>query len=287
MTASTLPIAPPRPRSITFALVLITLGITLLLANMGYLAALRWRDLVALWPVLLVVAGTDLLIRPRSFALAVATQIAILVVTFVYLVSGIGPVPPAAPSEASVPRAGVSELRLTLNYGAGALELHGGSRELFTVRSSAQDVTHTVAQAGETASATLSSTSERVFSWPEPERTWDVAVPSDIPTSLSLHLGAGEFDIDLQDVQVTRATISAGAADIVVRLPRPSGDVSISISTGASSVTIIAPDGVEYSIQQSGALQSRSGFTQSRGYVDATDRVTVKVTGAMSEVTVR
>jgi hypothetical protein len=286
MTAPTIAIPQQRSPSIAFPLVLITLGVAFLAANAGYLQGLRWSDIFRLWPVLLVLAGVDIMLKPRSFVAAAVVEIAIIAAAFAYLVSGITFTPTATSFDVSVPRAGASELTLTVNYGGGALTFSGGGTDLVAVRSTRQDVARTVDQSG--ARASVSVTAEDAFWMGGPnDRRWEMTVPSDVRTGMTLNLGAGDFDVDLSAVQLTRATINAGASDLWVRLPQPKGDVPITISTGASSVVIEVPTGVQYTVMPTSVLGSVSGRTQSDGYASATDRVTIKVSAGMSSVTIR
>lgn len=289
MTASSASLAtqPAPSRSIVFPLVLITIGAALLLGNFGYLSGLRWTDVLQLWPILLVLAGVDVMLRSRSFLAAAIVEIAIIVVTVAYLASGITIGPVAASYDTVVPRAGATSATLTVNYGAGALTLSGGGADLVSVRSTRQDVTRTVDQTGASAVVVLSSSSEAILGYAGRDRTWDITLPADVRTSMTLNLGAGDFDIDLSNIKVARATINAGASDLTVRLPRPSGDVPMTISTGMSSIQIDVPAGVAYRIEDTSVLGSLSGTRESSTYATATDRVTIKLSAAMSAVTIR
>ena len=282
-----LPAPSPRTPSIAFPLVLISLGIAFLLGNLGYMSGLHWNDVIRLWPVLIILAGTDLLLRPRSFVSAAVVEIAIVAVAFAYLLSGAtGPIAGTS-FEISVPRAAATELGLTLNYGAGTLDLNGGATDLVAVRSSQADVTKTVNQNGSSASVTL--TSERPdFVWSGADRRWDVQIPSDVRTGMTLNLGAGEFNVDLTNVQLSRATINAGASNTTVRLPKAvQGDVRITISTGASDLKIYVPSGVAYRVTQTGVLTGTSGPTESANYATATDRITISISTAAGSVSIR
>lgn len=286
MTTQTLPISTRRDPSIVVPLVLIALGVAILLVNAGYLSGIRWSDVLQLWPLLLVLAGVDILVRPRSFALAAVTEIAIIVVAAAYLTSSVTALPANTSFDVTVPRAGVSDLNVTVNYGAGMLTLAGGASDLLSVRSSHQDVTRTVDQSGPSAAIVLDANPGNAFTFGR-DRRWDITLPSDVRAELTLNLGAGDFDIDLSAVRVVRAAINSGASDLVIRLPRARGDVPMTISSGASSVQIIVPSGVEYSIESTGVMHSINGATRSPGYSAAADRLTIHLSAAMSSVTVK
>lgn len=289
MTTPTLaiPTVPRRTHSIAFPLLLIALGIAFLLANLGYLRGLNWSEVVRLWPVLIIVAGVDLLLRPRSYVAAAIVEVAIIAVAFAYLLAGATAGPSALSYSVNVPRAAATDLGLTVNYGAGQLSLAGGGTDLVAVSSTSEDVSRTVDQTGGSTRVTVSSNANSAFGVDGRDRRWTIRLPSDVRTTMTLNLGAGDFDVDLSGVKVSRATINAGASDLTVTLPTPSGTVPLRISSGASSVTVVVPPGVAYSVTSTGVLHSVTGPLQSAGYATATDRVTIDISIAAGSVVIR
>jgi hypothetical protein len=120
-----------------------------------------------------------------------------------------------------------------------------------------------------------------------PDRQWDVRIPSDLPVALTINVGAGNFDLDLRDVQLRSARISNGASDLTVRLPKPSGDVNVNISAGASSITLAVPQGVAYRVRTTGGLNSVNGIEESATYPTAADQFTVVISAGASSITIR
>src|SRR5688572_24779988 len=279
----------PGP-SIAFPLVLIALGGVFLLANMGYVSGLSWNRVAQLWPAILVLIGVDLLLRPRSMAAAVLAEVAIVGAALVFLVAAppIGGVTPGAFVAAeNVGRDGATEMSLTLGYGAGELRLSGGASDLVAVKSTQQDVDlQRVLRSGNTAAVNVRSNTPNP-AFVTTSRSWDVRVPSDIPVALTLDLGAGDFNVDLRDVMITRMTVNNGASDLTIGLPTPKGDVPITISTGASSVTLEAPVGIQYRVTTTGGLNSIAGTQETAGYAAARDRLTVTISAGASSITIR
>ncbi|HKY51038.1 MAG TPA: DUF5668 domain-containing protein [Candidatus Limnocylindria bacterium] len=290
--------SPRRTPSIAFPLVLISLGLVFLLANAGYLSGISWRDVLQLWPVLLVLLGVDLLLRPRSMLAAVVVEVAIIGAALLYLAAG--PALPGANSintggytaQESVLRTGASSLSLTLGYGAGDLTVRAGATDavmpsLVMVKSTHEDIdlNWNVPSSG-AAVVDLKSVGPNDVVRAD-RRAWDVTVPSDMPVGLTLNLGAGDFDIDLSNVMVKEATINNGASNLELALPKPSGDVPITISTGASSVDLRVPAGVQYRVRVTGAMNSISGPEESSGYSSAADRLTISISAGVSSITVR
>lgn len=294
MTTPNIALSPPARRepSVALPLVLIAIGIAFLLANAGYISGVWWQRLAEIWPILLVLIGVDLLLRPRSMAAAVIAAMLIIGLSFVYVLSspalplGQGTSTGGFPFENTVTRQGATQLAVTLDYGAGELGLTGGASDLVNVKSSTEDVdVQDIIRTGSQAAVILRSSAAPPIG--SVDRRWDVRLPSDIPTALTLNLGAGKFHLDLHAVAITRATINNGASDLVIDLPGPDGDVPITISTGASSVLLRVPNGVAYRVRTSGGLNSFSGAQESAAYPTASDRLTITISSAASSITVR
>ncbi|HEY9325827.1 MAG TPA: DUF5668 domain-containing protein [Candidatus Limnocylindria bacterium] len=289
--------SPRRTPSIAFPLVLIALGIAVLLANAGYLTGVSWRQVAQLWPLLLVLFGVDLLLRPRSMLAAVIVEVALIGAAFVYLAAT--PIPSGAnaintgpfTSQESVLRVGASSLSLTLGYGAGDLTVKAGPTaavmpELVMVKSTHEDI-DLQWNVGSSGSAIVNAKGVGPdFVIGGATRAWDVTVPSDMPVALTLNLGAGDFDIDLSSVLLTEATVNNGASNLEIALPRANGNVPVTISTGASSVDLRVPAGVEYRVRVTGGLNTISGPQKSSGYSTAVNRLTIAISSGVSSITI-
>lgn len=267
--------------SLAWPLLLISLGVVFLLANAGYVTGDVWLHLAQVWPLALVLIGVDLLIRPRSIAVALVAEIALVAAAVTYAVAAPAVLPGTASIAANVTRDGASQLDLDLSYGAGDLLVTGGAADLVNVSSTRQDVELTRSGAG-----VILRSANATFPFGL-DRKWTVQLPSDLPTTLRVDLGAGDFTIDLRNVALTRATIASGAADLELTLPQPKGDVPIRITGGASSMTIGVPPGVEYAVTVDGGLTSTTGPTRSAGYATATDRVSISISAGASSIQIR
>jgi len=70
-----------RRGSLLLPLVLVAAGIVLLLSNLGLIQGVNWQDVFRFWPVLLIVAGVDLIVGRAS----VANALAVLLVSCLFL----------------------------------------------------------------------------------------------------------------------------------------------------------------------------------------------------------
>ena len=303
----------PR-RGVFWPLLLIALGIIFLLQNFGYISGVSWRAIGSLWPLLLVLIGLDIAFARRWPVPTLVAEVLVIAAGLALVASspnlapgvfvfgdGVGP----GESDVSVPRNDATQLALTLNGGGTrSYHLSGGADQLVEAHSTSADLR--LRTSGTTrADVRLDQTSNGFFV-PGGPGDVQIRVASDVPTSLTINVGAGEFDVDLSDVRVTDARVNVGASSMRFVVPKPTGDVAIRMNGGASNVVLVVPDGVEARIVTTGGLLSlRSDNTrlgsgggtggcvacgssvETNGYGTAHDRVTITISAGASSIVVR
>jgi hypothetical protein len=236
--------------------------------------------------VVLVVVGVLFLLRSAGFVdldWGVIWAIVLVAGGLVILVGALRPREARQPSVVALPREGTARLDLDLGVGAGTFRVGGGARELVEVHSAADDVVASVDRREGVARVRIRQRADWLpWSWDGPY-SWEVRLPEDLPTALTLSAGAGEFTIDLRSIRVVDASVSAGAAQVRLTLPRPTGEVRMTVSAGAASVTVEIPAGVEARIATSG-LMSVDGRNETPGYATARDRVLVTASGGLASM---
>jgi len=294
-------------RRFTFwPLLLIVIGLVFLLANFGIIAPLSAVALFSLWPLILILAGIDIALGRRWPMGVLALDVLILaagvalVASQPTIVTPLGPIvffdksPGPGVSTVSQPRGDAKFLTLHLNGGAGTFNVHGGGSDLVRATSDQDNLNlRSTSRASDRPDIRIDQNDRGLrFGGGTPSHV-DLAIASDVPTSFDMNAGAGEFNVDLRDVMLTDARISVGAASLRIVLPKTAGDISITVSAGASSVIIEVPDGVEARVNTSGALISlrsenaRVANQETAGYANAKDRVTIRVTAGASSVVIR
>ncbi len=183
----------------------------------------------------------------------------------------------------AIPRDGAQGLEVDLGLGAGAFRIAAGAAGLVEVDSDDDDVRSRVDRRGDVAHVELrQDVAWFPFSWRGQTR-WAVRIAPDLPLDLAVNGGAGDFAIDMSGLVVRAARIGLGAAQIRIVLPRPTGEVRVSVRSGASSITIEIPTGVEARVTTSG-LMSVSGRNETPGFAQAANRVLVDVAAGASSV---
>jgi len=305
--------ARPR-RGVFWPLLLIALGLIFLLQNFGFISGVSWLAVVSLWPLLLVLVGLDIAFARRWPLPTLVAEVAVIAAGLALVAyspnlspgifvfgNGNGP----GENDVTVPRGDATQLSLTLNGGATrSYHVSGGATQLVEAHSANADLR--LRNSGTTrADVRLDQTSSGFFH-PVNDGDVQIRIASDVPTSLTINVGAGEFDVDLSDVRVTAATVNVGASSMRLVVPKANGDVAIRMNGGASNIAIVVPDGIEARIATTGGLLSlRSDNTrlgsgggtggcvacgssvETSGYSAAQNRVTLTISAGASSIVVR
>jgi hypothetical protein len=297
-------------RGVFWPLLLIALGLIFLLQNFGFISGVSWRAIASLWPLLLVLIGLDIAFARRWPVPTLVAEVLVIAAGLALAASSPNLAPGYAfpevgsgASDVSAPRNNATQLALTLNGGTiHSYHVSGGSEQLVEAHSASNDLR--LRTSGTTRVDVRIDQVSGGFM--RPTGDVQIQVGSDIPTSLTVNVGGGEFDFDLSDIRVTDARVNIGASSMRFVLPKPSGDVAIRMNGGASSISIVVPDGVEVRIATTGGLLSlRSDNTrlgsggdargcvacgssvETSGYGAAHDRVTVTISAGASSIVVR
>lgn len=302
---------PPGPhwrpyRSMFWPLVLIGVGLVALLANYGFIQPVSFLALLALWPVLLILLGIDVAFARRWPLETLAAEVVIIGLALLLAATqpnalsltsfSFGPSSGCKDPQASIsmPRGSMQSYALSVNAGAARYHLGGGASAAVEANADYAELCSTVRSSDGPRGDLRLSQSGTHFGG-----TNDITVKlaNDLPVSLTVNAGAGEFDLDLHDVKVTDVRMNIGASSTTLVLPHPTGDVTVRADGGASSLIIEIPADVEARITVTGGLVSstssnpratKSGnVIETPGYAAAKDRVTVTVAGGATSVAVR
>jgi len=306
-------------RSLSWPLILITIGLVFLLVNFGYVPGVTAIQLLSLWPLLLILAGVDIALGRRWPLAALGIDVAVIALGLGLLVTqptvfnapfffdhdpaGVGQ------RDVSVARGSATSLSLDINGGAGRFRISGGSTVLVEAHSPNEDLRLRRAdfdKGGEHADVRVDQGGSRRVGGVTAEV--ETRLASNVRTDLELNGGAGEFTVDFSDVLLNSAEINIGAASLTLTLPKPAlattapatspaGDIQIEVNAGASSILIDVPEGVEARVTTSGALltlrssnprlTASGSSAETSGYASAQRRVTVRITAGASSVTIR
>ena len=302
---------PPSRRPLFWPVVLIGIGSVALLFNLGWL---NWDEvgrLYRLWPLLLIALGIGIMFRGRLPARVANLFGAVLLVLVVIAVGGaVASIPsaftnstfPVVTTHAAAPAGEVSAPHLNLSAGAAQITVRGGSTGGDLYRATFQsptdekpDVTLDTA----TGAVNVNLPGRSGFQWgtENDHRSVDLVLDDQLPWAIGLNSGASQTSLDLSALKVSSVTVKSGASSVKMTLPKPTGTVPISVSGGATHLTIERPAGTPIRVTSSGGATSLDVDGQhfaglfnsgqnfvSPAYSSATDRYDITIESGASSI---
>jgi hypothetical protein len=260
-----------RPsRSIWGAVVLIALGALLLLANLG-LGFNPWMVLARFWPLILIFLGIGGLIdyfRVRSDpnAASIRTSVPVIAVIAIVVLVGLAFAhhhrvrAKTVHEDRSVDLGGATSVHAHINMPAGQLTISSGGPALlgahFDYTDSDGDPQVNYDVAGGVGDLEISQTQPTVHIG-NSNNTWQLNFANNVPLDLSLDMGAGQGDVNLDGLDVTNLKINLGAGqmDVDLRGARTT-DLDADIEGGVGQGTIHLPKDVGVRVHADGGLGS-------------------------------
>ncbi len=197
----------------------------------------------------------------------------------------------------SVPLQGATEASLSIDHGAGQIDLRAGANPgdfLTGVVGTTMD--HSSRLNGTKLEVDIDAGPSFIpFLGPE-GGVWQFRLNSDIPMSLSIDAGASRLDLDLSDLKVKTVSFQGGASKVDLTLPRQAENTMVNVEAGAASIDLHVPQGVavrfrtksvgSLSIDENRFPRQDGGFYQSADYDSAKYRAEVYVEGGATSIRV-
>ena len=259
----------------------------------------------AFWGISIMLLGAVMLLKTMGFLhfnvwRLMGPAILILIGLWFIYVAIVNPKPPA-PESLSIPREGAEEMFLTLNHGAGKMQIKGGAAESELLSGSFNSgIEHDVHHVGATANVTLKPFGDPLnIVIPGNFRglNWDVALNSSIPVSIDLNSGANESTLNLTDVNLKKLDVSTGASKTDIYFSNKSTVCSAVINAGVAEVNLHIPSNVAATIRVQGKELSsikvdtnrfaQSGDSyQSMDYATAENKLDIEVKPGLGEINI-
>jgi len=267
-----------RARSFFWPVVLITVGVVLLLSNLGIIASGSWRILLRLCPLLLVLAGLDLLFASRMpivgtlLGLGLGAAIVLLLLLggsrWVEERSGQwGPLQSLFAGveiesrEVAVPCDQTESMELTLDPGQFGVRLHTDVDDNDLLAGTvyyARELEYDVREDGAERAITIRDRSGNVPGlWMSDMSThrWDLGLNPEVPLVLAVDGGSGPVELALAAASLERLVLDGGSGKAAVTLPPR--EVELKADGGSGSLSLQVPAGGRLS----GSLDLGSGAT--------------------------
>ncbi|HEV2013624.1 MAG TPA: DUF5668 domain-containing protein [Candidatus Dormibacteraeota bacterium] len=299
-----------RNRGLLFPLVLIAIGVVVLLANTGVLSPGAVQRLGDLWPLLLVIAGLQLILNhtlPRQQATLIGLGATAVIVIAAVAYAALAPTAAFGTQQfdSSQGLGGLSAATLDVNYSAATIEVQAGNLgdSLYQAHvdypGGENPPTISLDQVTGTVAIHDSSNFSPFHLFGGTRRHVLVTLTDRIRWAIQIGGGAANLRLDLRNLQLSKLNVSGGADRLDGQLASPKGRVVIAVSGGASDVTLRAPAHSEWRVAVSGGVSavtingSSSGNLggdfqqQSPGYTSATNRLEIEISGGASHLDFR
>jgi hypothetical protein len=261
-----------RRGSIFWGLIITIAGILLLLESLDLLPG-NFGDYF--WPLALILAGLFVLLGRNLFRGSQTTE------------------------TVSIPLEGSREAEIDLHHGAGKLIVTAlDAPGVLLSGTFTEGVQSSVSRSGERARVKLSSP-DAVFFPPFANMeglNWDLGLSRDVKLNLSLHSGANDARLNLQDLNVSELVVETGASSSNIVLPAHAGFTRVVVKAGAASIDLRVPESVAASIEVQSGLSGnnidsarfpRQGSRyESPNYQSADNKVDIHIESGVGSVSV-
>jgi len=289
-------------RSVFWPIILIGVGLVWLLSNLGIIPRESLWLLINMWPVLLVLAGLDLIFARSIPIIGVLLGLGVLILVVCVLLGGldlgIDTMPEVKQEAFEVSAEGVTAADIELNLSTQPVKVFAlaESDKLIEARIGHFGMIDFSAKGTEIKRVILHQTAfpdwfSLALPIPGEELDWEIALNPDIPTALEIDCSTGSAGLDLEGLSLTDLKLDMSTGNVHLNLPASSdaytvyidgstgtlnlrlpADTGLSLRIDGSSgaMTIILPEGaaVQVRVNDSGAgsVSLPDGFTHVSGF---------------------
>ncbi len=297
-----------RRPSLIGPLILITIGVLFLLANMGMLPISFWEIAFRFWPLLLILVGLDILIGRRSplGSLLILVLWAALIGGIIWLASpqgaGLLPATAAVSDQLSQPLGDIKSASVALNTGVADTTVNSLSSDTGDLMNGTfshgegSRVVKTYQVVGDEGRLGLREEGFNFFLTSTSVSRWAIGLNPAVPLALSLNGGVGRTVLDLSGLKVTSLSIDSGVGAMDMTAPK-AGMVTMRLNGGVGAARVVIPQGMVARIRVHAGLggtnvnQTRfprfGDVYQSADYASATDKIDIEVDGGVGGISIQ
>lgn len=254
-----------RPYRVTSApiwgIFLLFLGIVFLLQTLNILPWGLWGTLWRFWPVLIIIIGLGVLLRPYNVWLVSLLILAVLGASLGIAIWQHGPSLSVGmvTKSYSEPLGDIEHAQIEIDFSAGSIivgSLPPGSSNFVEADSEIRNSRNTMNvdfhQQESEGNLYLSATNQQF--WGEAGTRWEVRFTRNIPLAINVRSAASSMELDLREFEVTELRLDVDAGNYKVTMPSSAGTSNIEIEVDAANIEVIVPDGVAARIQMDTTL---------------------------------
>ena len=247
-----------RYRSYFWPAVLILAGVIALLVNTGRIPVERLGLLVALWPLILIVIGLELIVRRNLHGVAGDVAAALIVLLAIAGAAGYvvgAPIPRATQTlDSSADLGRVHQATLQINVGAANMTLGGTTDKLYTAHIEYNGTQPRVQFDPDGGILSIDQPSQGFAPFQGSALKLNLDLNTSVDWSIQVNTGAIRSTMNLAQVHVTSLQINSGASTDDITLGPTSQVVEVKINGGAVTARVHRPAGTDVKVDVSGAF---------------------------------
>ena len=240
--------------SLFWPIMLIGAGAIWLLYNLNMIPDENLWVLVRLWPVLIILAGINILFSRKLALLGAVLGLLVMAGAAYILIHGdeldyvSSPEPTIETFSVEMGNTTSSDLNLDLSFPDSSLHgLSEGNELLLAEIGHVGDVNFTVSGEEEKTIRLQQMGWEAGYQWLQSKlegeaMTWDIALSPSIPFSLAVDGGIGKSELDLSDLRLSDFDYDGGTGASTIILPASREGYETKIESGTGLVTVVLPE---------------------------------------------
>ena len=244
---------------VIIGLILVTIGVFLLLANLGIINHDVFYNVLNLWPLLLIVIGINILFRNSRVVSYIAWGLffIIIIIYGIYTQNNLETTELSTDTVVMERRSETRYANLDLDLGASRLSIDSTEDELLlgNLRGRRLNYNERYSNGKEKVDIDFESQSFNFTNLQEHDATYDFYLNSEIIWDLDFDLGALSGKLNFEDIPTRSIDLDTGAASLTIILG-DKHDLDFSIDSGASTIDIIIPEDVGLRIEMDTGLSS-------------------------------
>jgi hypothetical protein len=245
---------------------MIAVGVIWLLGNLNLgIPPFNFLLLLQLWPLLLVVAGINLIIGRRWPLLrAFITLLAVAgALAYVYLapIYGFAPSAEIKHAEFSEPLGTAETATIVIGSSVGHVSLSALETSTNLFEADLDYVGEVTFVVDGTTDKTVRLDAEAegfdtgiLDAIDEDELQWTLGVSPEVPVTLEFSSGVGEFTLDLTGLTITGVSLNGGVGQTDLLLPAQDGSYSVRVNGGVGRLLVTIADGAEVDLRIDGGV---------------------------------
>jgi len=247
-----------RYRSFFWPAILILAGVIALLVNTGRIPVERLGLLIALWPLILIVIGLELIVRRNLHGVAGDVAAALIVLVAIAGAAGyviVAPAPRATQTlDSSADVGSVRQAALQINVGAANITIGGTTDKLYTVHIEYSGAQPTVQFDSDGGVLHIDQSAQGFTPFQGSAFKLTVDLNTSVDWTIEENTGASRTTMNLARVHVKSLHINGGASTDDIGLGPTSQVAEVQINGGAVTAHLHRPTGTDVKVAVSGAF---------------------------------